>query len=99
MCGMEVAQAICLFSFTFYYVTYPCAVVHWFSCILEKPDNDTGMWMVAPDFYQNQKPVISVIHVDCICYEHRPLRKHFKRHVTVGITPDRFLVCNKSPDK
>src|SRR5882762_7764533 len=24
------------------------------------------------------------------CYEHRPLRKHFKRHVTVGITPDRF---------
>ena len=21
------------------------------------------------------------------CYEHRPLGKHFKRHVTVGITP------------
>src|SRR6266404_1649397 len=24
------------------------------------------------------------------CYEHRPLGKRFKRHVTVGITPDRF---------
>src|SRR6266404_1243502 len=26
----------------------------------------------------------------CPCCEHRPLGKHFKRHVTVGITPDRF---------
>src|SRR5882762_11502066 len=25
-----------------------------------------------------------------LCYEHRPLGKCFKRHVTVGITPDRF---------
>src|SRR6266404_2562106 len=25
-----------------------------------------------------------------MCYEHRPLGKRFKRHVTVGITPDRF---------
>ena len=24
---------------------------------------------------------------DSICYKHRPLGKHFKRHVTVGITP------------
>src|SRR6267378_5601225 len=25
-----------------------------------------------------------------MCYEHRPLGKRFKRHVTVGTTPDRF---------
>src|SRR6267378_3626089 len=36
------------------------------------------------------------------CYEHRPLGKHFKRHVTVGITPDRFkrvtshLTCDRN---
>src|SRR6266404_1127690 len=28
--------------------------------------------------------------LDRYCYEHRPLGKHFKRHKTVGITPDRF---------
>ncbi|KAH7917136.1 hypothetical protein BV22DRAFT_968957, partial [Leucogyrophana mollusca] len=44
--GLEVAQVLCFFSFTFQVVAYPCAVVRWFDTIGEAPDEDTGMWMV-----------------------------------------------------
>ena len=72
MCGMEVAQAICFFSFLYLGVTYPCTLVHWFGCISEEPDDDTGMWMVAPDLdCTGEKPVLMVIHIDCIfCAAH-----------------------------
>ncbi len=63
---MEVAHAICFFSFRYLGVTYPCALVHWFSHIFEKPDEDTGMWMVTPDFDRSGNPILAVIHIDCI---------------------------------
>lgn len=66
MRGMEVARALCFFSFEYDGVTYPCAVVHWFSHISEEPDNDTGMWMVAPDLDPSESPVLAIIHIDCI---------------------------------
>jgi hypothetical protein len=66
MRGMEVARAICFFSFVHLNVTYPCALVHWFSRISEEPDEDTGMWMVSPDFDVSGKPILAVVHIDCI---------------------------------
>jgi hypothetical protein len=66
MPGMEVARAICFFSFMYRGVTYPCALVHWFSRISEEPDEDTGMWMVAPDFNHTGGPILAVVHIDCI---------------------------------
>jgi hypothetical protein len=71
MCGMEVTRAICFFSFVHLGVTYRCAMVHWFSYISEEPDEDTGMWMVSPDFRQNESPILAVIHIDSIfCAAH-----------------------------
>jgi hypothetical protein len=63
---MEVAHAICFFSFVYFGVTYPCALVQWFSRISEELDNDGGMWMVSPDFDCNGNPDLAVIHIDCI---------------------------------
>ncbi|KAH8979151.1 hypothetical protein EDB92DRAFT_1955468 [Lactarius akahatsu] len=62
---MEIARAIRFFSFVYLGVTYPCILVHWFSRISEEPDEDTGMWMVTPDFVRGD-PILAVIHVDCI---------------------------------
>ena len=70
MGGMEVACAICFFFFSFVYfgVTYPCALVQWFSRrrIAEQPDDDTGMWMVSLGVDRNGDPNLAVIHIDCI---------------------------------
>ena len=40
--GFEVAQAHLFFSFTHNKVTYPCALVHWFSCVGDMPSDVTG---------------------------------------------------------
>ncbi|KAH9028893.1 hypothetical protein EDB85DRAFT_1969124 [Lactarius pseudohatsudake] len=66
MRGMEIARAICFFSFVYFGVTYPCVLVHWFSRVSEGPDEDTGMWMVTPDCYRGGDPILAVIHIDCI---------------------------------
>ena len=68
---MEVAQAICFFSFTHLDITYACVLVHWFSHITEELDESTGMWMVTPDFDDEGSPNLTVIHIDCIfCAAH-----------------------------
>ncbi|KAG2339206.1 hypothetical protein BDR05DRAFT_977829 [Suillus weaverae] len=45
---------------------YPCAIVHWYSHVLEGRDPDTGMYVVTPTTTGNDVPDISIIHVDCI---------------------------------
>jgi hypothetical protein len=37
------------FSFEFREEVYPCALIQWFLQIGDKPDEDTGMWIVKPD--------------------------------------------------
>ncbi|KAF8262450.1 hypothetical protein EI94DRAFT_1773183 [Lactarius quietus] len=58
MCGMEVAQALCFFSFVY--------LVHWFCHISEEQDEDSGMWMVSPEYDCNKNLNLAVIHIDCI---------------------------------
>ena len=64
--GLEVARTICFFSFIYLGVSYPCALVQWFSRISEGIDETTGMWMVAPDFDPTGSPALAIVHVDCI---------------------------------
>ncbi|KAG2090578.1 hypothetical protein BD769DRAFT_1632037 [Suillus cothurnatus] len=52
--GMEVGRVLCFFSFCHSGETFPCALIHWFKCINNEPDTDTGLWM------------LSVIHLDTI---------------------------------
>ncbi|KAG1866814.1 hypothetical protein F4604DRAFT_1881698 [Suillus subluteus] len=65
MRGLQIARALCFFSFKYKFVLYECAMVHWFDVIGDAPDEDTGMWVVQPSF-DGHSPNISVIHIDAI---------------------------------
>jgi hypothetical protein len=66
MHGLDVIRVLLFFSFTFNDVTYPCALVCWFSLVGEECDEDTGMWVVQPEVTDGSSPVISIVHLDCI---------------------------------
>ncbi|KAG1884298.1 hypothetical protein F4604DRAFT_1878722 [Suillus subluteus] len=66
MGGMDIARVICFFSFMFEAVLYPCAVVHWFNKVNDRPDEDTGMWIVQPSYDIAHLPSIGIVHVDSI---------------------------------
>ena len=38
------------------------------SCSSDKPDEDTGMWVVKSDFDVNGLPLMSIIYLDCIVW-------------------------------
>ncbi|KAG1782102.1 hypothetical protein EV702DRAFT_1177148 [Suillus placidus] len=65
MRGLQIAPALCFFSFKYKWVLYECAIVHWFDVIGDAPDEDTGMWVVQPSF-DGHSPNILVIHIDAI---------------------------------
>ena len=44
------------FSFSHRKKVYPCALMHWFSTFGLKPDPDTGMWVVVPDYNYGVRP-------------------------------------------
>lgn len=64
--GMEVGWVLCFFSFSHRTKTFPCALIHWFKLINNKPDPDSGMWMVRPSFHEDGSQELSVIHLDTI---------------------------------
>ena len=45
--------------------TIACALVEWF-IPGDEPDEDTGMWVVRPEFYGNGRWTLAVVHLDCI---------------------------------
>ncbi|KAN0135741.1 hypothetical protein V8E53_006632 [Lactarius tabidus] len=54
------------FSFKYNDVCHPCALIHWFSTLGDNPDNETGMWVVQPDYLAHWEPFLAVIHLDTI---------------------------------
>ncbi|KAF8064835.1 hypothetical protein FPV67DRAFT_1419226, partial [Lyophyllum atratum] len=67
--GLHVARVFLLFSFIHDGITYPCALVQWFSTVGDSPCPDTGMWMVEPDVRLRRgrlRRVLEVIHLDSI---------------------------------
>ncbi|KAF8801821.1 hypothetical protein BYT27DRAFT_7309117 [Phlegmacium glaucopus] len=64
--GLFVARVRAFFSITHNKVKYPCALVSWFSTVGDSPCQDTGMWMVEPDFDQTGNHAMSIIHIDSI---------------------------------
>lgn len=65
-CGLYVARVFLFFSFTYKSVFYPCALIHWFTSVGDKPCEDTGLWMVEPEFKLDGTPHKAVVHLDCI---------------------------------
>lgn len=64
--GLAVARLLILFSFGYDGVEYPCAFVQWFCRERDEPDEDTGMWIVEKEFYEDGSPRLAVIHLETI---------------------------------
>jgi hypothetical protein len=66
MRGLFVAQVLCFFSFQHQDITYPCALVRWFTTLSEEPCELTGMWKVVPELDANNVDLLGIIHTDSI---------------------------------
>ena len=64
--GFEVGRVFLFFSFRHCDKVYSCALIQWFSFVGSEPDEDTGMWMVEPDFQETSEPHLAIIHTDSI---------------------------------
>lgn len=64
--GLYVARVMLFFKFKHNRVTYPCALVTWFSTIGDDPCDQTGMWQVEPDLDASGNRVMEVIHIDAL---------------------------------
>ena len=67
MKGLLVARVYLFFSFSYNGISYPCALVHWFSTS-DEPDPDTHMWIVQPEFTCHGVQHMSVIHIDTVIH-------------------------------
>jgi hypothetical protein len=65
MRGMVIGRVLLFFSFPFRNQIYPCALVHWLVPVGDEPDDETGMWVVQPEFEGNRRS-LEIIHLDCI---------------------------------
>lgn len=67
MKGMVIGRVRLLFSFTSGGTPYPCALVEWL-IPEDEVDNDTGMWVVRPEFegVGGRRRTLAIIHLDCI---------------------------------
>jgi len=67
MAGMVIAWVFLFFSFSYRWCDYSCAFVNWFISTDEKPDDDTGMWMVELE-HDREWPIFQVIDVNSIAH-------------------------------
>src|SRR5882757_6441175 len=101
---MVVARVLRFFSFRFEGITYPCALVHWFTTFGDTPDPDNGMWIVEPEFDETGYRSVSVIHIDSIVraahllpiFDSSPVERSF--HYTTTIDTFRAFYVNKYAD-
>ncbi|KAG2030037.1 hypothetical protein BDR03DRAFT_936739 [Suillus americanus] len=72
MHGMEVVRVLCFFSFHYGrdFQTFPCALVHWFKLVSDKPNPRNGMWILKPSFLNLELNTreLSIIHVNTIVH-------------------------------
>ena len=87
MCSMDIAHVHCFFSFKAHNNNYHCAVVHWFDCIGDEPDEVTGMWMVRPSFTGGGQPNTAVIHIDAIFHAAHLIPVYDRNFMSPDITP------------
>ena len=64
--GLDVCRTFLFFSFVHKNKLYSCALIQWYSLISDKPDEDTGMWMVEPDIHSDGSRHLAVVHIDTI---------------------------------
>lgn len=71
MDSLKIAHTLAFFSFVYRGDNFQCVVVWWFEKIKNRPDNDTGMWIVRPASLPNHQPNVAVISIHSIyCAAH-----------------------------
>ncbi len=68
MCGLNIARIWLFLSISYCGTTYPCALVHSYSYVGDEPDKKTGMWIMQPDYHNDETPFEGIIHIDCIMW-------------------------------
>ncbi len=68
MHGLDIAHIRLFLSISYHGTTYPCALVHWYSRVGDEPDEKTGMWIMQPDYHDDETPFEGIIHIDCIMW-------------------------------
>lgn len=66
MLALDTARVRLFFSFNYRGTVYPCALVHWYECVDDTPNDITGMWVVKPEVHEDGRPHASVLHMDTI---------------------------------
>lgn len=66
MRGLTVGRVRLFFSFRYLGVRYPCALIEWFEKVGIEPDEITGMWVVAPELYDDGSRVCNVVHLEAV---------------------------------
>jgi hypothetical protein len=64
--GLYAARIWLFFKIKHCSITYPCALLMWFSAVGDNPCPDTGMWIVEPDFDTYGQQIMLVVHLDTI---------------------------------
>jgi hypothetical protein len=85
MKGMVIARVLLFFSFCYRDRDFSCALVNWFIHTNDKPDEDTGMWVMELECMRGGCPTFQVIELDTIAhgahllpvYGSNPLPKNF----------------------
>jgi hypothetical protein len=71
MHGLEVTCIQQFFSFNLASITYPYTLIQWFSCIADKPNKDTGMWIIEPNLQPDGLLAMEILYLDSIiCAAH-----------------------------
>ncbi|KAH7906435.1 hypothetical protein BJ138DRAFT_1071737 [Hygrophoropsis aurantiaca] len=66
MQGMVIGRVYLFFSFKFADETFPCALIHWYVPVSDHPDEDSGLWIVRPEYEANRCRSMAVVHLDTI---------------------------------
>ncbi|KAK7049380.1 hypothetical protein VNI00_005981 [Paramarasmius palmivorus] len=64
--GMVVGRVKLFFSFKYKEIEYPCALMEWFTRSMDTPDEETGLWVVEPEYDPDGRRTMDVIHLDSI---------------------------------
>ncbi|KAE9399341.1 hypothetical protein BT96DRAFT_965641 [Gymnopus androsaceus JB14] len=64
--GLLVGRVFMFFHFAYQSQRYECALIQWYSTVGDRPCDETGLWMVDPDFDREGSPNLEVVHIDCL---------------------------------
>lgn len=89
--GLDIARARLFFSFIFRGVLYPCVLAHWFERIGDKPNENTGMWVVEKEMDANGEQTAEILHLDTIVRAAHLIGKCGRRLIDREILPGHSL--------